>query len=276
MKQVNRVPDKSYGILQRTEVGSPADEVVEHVRRLGYGVLDSGYGQAELHHLSAEFDNLHQKYLERYGEARLTSIDEQHTIRAPLAHGSAPFLKLAFNQNLLLVLKKLITGKFILNQQDGIVNPPQQTYNQSAWHRDLPYQHFLSTTPLAINALFCLDDFTFENGATFVLPASHKTEAFPSEPHVKKNALQIEAKAGSFILLDCMLFHAGGFNGTQARRRAVNHVYNIPYFKQQINLPANMGAGELSPEQREILGFRYVEPASVAAYLSGRSPQKAG
>lgn len=275
MKQVNRVPDKSYGILQRTEVGSPADEVVEQVRRRGYGILDSGYGKAELQHLSAEFDSFHQKYLERFGKVRLTSVDEHNTIRAPLAHGSVPFLKLAFNENLLLALRKLIAGKFILNQQNGIINPPQQTYNQSAWHRDLPYQHFVSTTPLAINALFCLDDFTLENGATFVLPASHKMEAFPSESFVKMNALQIEAQAGSFILLDCMLFHAGGFNGTQTRRRAVNHVYNIPYFKQQINLPANMGDGELSVEQREILGFPYLEPASVAAYLSGRSPRKA-
>ena len=275
MKQVNRVPEKSYGILRQTVAGSAIDGVVEQVRSLGYGILDSGYGTVELQNLSAEFDSVHRKYLERYGEAWLTGIDEHNTIRAPLTHGSAAFLKLAFNENLLLVLKKLIAGKFILNQQNGIINPPQQTYNQSAWHRDLPYQHFLSSTPLAINALFCLDDFTFENGATFVLPASHKSEAFPSEPYMKKNALQIEAKAGSFILLDCMLFHAGGFNATQARRRAVNHVYNIPYFKQQINLPANMSDAGLSPEQSEILGFHYLEPASVAAYLTGRSPQKA-
>lgn len=275
MKQVNRVPEKSYGILQRTEIGSSIEEVVERVRRLGYGILDSGYGKAELQYLSTEFDSLHQKCLEHYGEVWLAGIDEHNTIRAPLTHGSAPFLKLAFNENLLRTLRKLIAGKFILNQQNGIINPPQQTYNQSEWHRDLPYQHFLSTTPLAINALFCLDDFTFENGATFVLPASHKSEAFPSGPYIKENALQVEAKAGSFILLDCMLFHAGGFNGTQRRRRAVNHVYNIPYFKQQINLPVNMGDAELSPEQREILGYHYLEPASVAAYLSGRSPLKA-
>lgn len=275
MKLARRVPEKSYGILQQTAAGSAIDEVVEQVRSLGYGILDSGYGAPELQNLSAEFDRVHRKYIESYGEAWLTGLDEHNTIRAPLTHRSAAFLALAFNENLLLALKKLIAGKFILNQQNGIINPPQQSYNQSAWHRDLPYQHFLSTTPLAVNALFCLDDFTFENGATFVLPASHKSGAFPSAPYVKKNALQIEARAGSFILLDCMLFHAGGFNATQARRRAVNHIYNIPYFKQQINLPANMSDAELSPEQSEILGFRYLEPVSVAAYLSGRGPQKA-
>nr|WHW29472.1 putative phytanoyl-CoA dioxygenase family protein [uncultured bacterium] len=274
MKKLSRAPENSYGMLQQTVAASALDQVVESVRSIGYGILDSGYGADQLKRLSVEFDRVHRKYLDSYGEARLKGLEEHNTIRAPLAQGSDEFLALAFNGNLLQALKKLIMGKFILNQQNGIINPPQQTYNQGVWHRDLPYQHFVSSTPLAINALFCLDDFTFENGATFVLPASHKLEAFPSSPYVQKNALQIEAKAGSFIVLDCMLFHAGGFNATQTRRRAVNHIYNIPYFKQQINLPANMRDARLSTEQSEILGFRYVEPVSVAAYLSGRGPQK--
>jgi ectoine hydroxylase-related dioxygenase (phytanoyl-CoA dioxygenase family) len=128
--------------------------------------------------------------------------------------------------------------------------------------------------PIAINALFCVDDFTFENGATFVLPASHKCEAFPSENYVKKNALQIEAKAGSFIVLDCMVFHTGGFNKTNLERRAVNHLYNIPYFKQQINIPMNMTSTKLSAEAIDILGFNYVEPSSISDYLSKRTGTK--
>lgn len=250
------------------------DAAVEQMDCLGYAVLSSGYATEQLNTLSVEFDRVHREYLKRYGEDRLTAIDEHNTIRSPFADGNAAFLSLAFNENLLTALKKLIDGKFILNQQNGIINPPRQTYNQGAWHRDLPYQHFLSTKPLAINALFCLDDFSLANGATFVLPASHKSAAFPSASYVERNALQIEAKAGSFILLDCMLFHAGGYNSTQERRRAVNHVYNIPYFKQQINLPASMDAARLMPEQREILGFRDVEPQSVEAYLSRRASPK--
>lgn len=276
MSNISRPPEKSYGVLQQTVADSAIDGVVEQVRNLGYGILDSGCTAPELQHLSSEFDAVHRDYIERFGDKWLADIDEHNTIRAMLTQGSATFLELAFNPRLMTTLKKLIAGKFILNQQNGIINPPRQIYNQGAWHRDLPYQHFVSTSPLAINALFCIDDFTLENGATFVLPASHKSEAFPSEHYVQKNLLQVEAKAGSFILLDCMLFHAGGFNATQTRRRAVNHIYNIPYFKQQINLPENMGEAELPPEQREILGFSYLEPASVAAYLSSRKPQKAG
>ncbi|HCS29385.1 MAG TPA: phytanoyl-CoA dioxygenase, partial [Spongiibacteraceae bacterium] len=134
----------------------------------------------------------------------------------------------------------------------------------------LPYQHYTSSTPLAVNALFCVDDNTLENGAAFVLPASHKAIAFPSESYLRKNAVQVNAKAGQYILLDCMLFHSGGFNRTAKERRAINHVFSIPYFKQQINLPENMHADDLSPEAQALLGFNFQEPASIASYLASR------
>jgi ectoine hydroxylase-related dioxygenase (phytanoyl-CoA dioxygenase family) len=191
-----------------------------------------------------------------------------------LTQGGAIFTRLALNENLISTLKLALSGKFIINQQNGIVNPPGEKYNQGSWHRDLPYQHFVSSRPLAVNALYCVDDFTLENGATFVLAASHKSERFPSESYVMRNALQIEAKAGSYILLDCMLFHAGGFNSTGVARRAVNHVYNIPFFKQQINLPSNVPFESLAAEEREIFGFNYVEPATVEEFLSKREAAK--
>ncbi len=119
-----------------------------------------------------------------------------------------------------------------------------------------------------------IDDFTRVNGATFVLPASHKSESFPSADYIERNARQIEAKAGSFILLDCMLFHSGGLNTTPNARRAVNHIYNIPYFKQQIHIPANMSDKTLSRADREILGFDYAEPQSVEDYFSMTAGRK--
>lgn len=275
MTTAHNTPHASYGILQQDLSESTLDIAAEQVRNLGYAILDSGYTAPELQRISEEFNRTREHYVETYGEAQLRSLNEFHTIRSPLTHGSEVFLKLALNENLLSILKKLIFGKFIINQQNGVINPPQETYNQAAWHRDLPYQHFVSTKPLAINALFCVDDFTFENGATFVLPASHKSEAFPSPNYVQRNAIQVEAKAGSFILLDCMMFHSGGFNKTGSVRRAVNHVFSIPYFKQQINIPMNIkSVANLSSEVRDILGFTYVEPTSIMDYFSTRIDKK--
>jgi ectoine hydroxylase-related dioxygenase (phytanoyl-CoA dioxygenase family) len=270
----NNIPESSYGVLQQNLSQNIFDEAAEQVRNIGFAVIDSGYSESELLQFSDEFNATRKRYVDTYGEQELKSINEYNTIRSPLTHSGDAFLKLALNENLMSALKKLIQGKFILNQQNGIINPPKETYNQAAWHRDLPYQHFVSTKPLAINALFCVDNFTIENGATFVIPASHKSEAFPSENYIKRNAIQVQAKAGSFILLDCMIFHAGGYNTTSSSRRAVNHVYNIPYFKQQINIPSNMESANLSAETRDILGFNYIESSSIAQYLSTRASKK--
>lgn len=267
----NNIPELSYGILQQNLSDSSFEEAAENVKNLGYAVVASGYKPLELKSISAEFDRVKKQYSEKHGEDLLRSINEHNTIRALLTYGGEVFLKLALNENMLSLVAKLIQGKFILNQQNGVINPPQESYNQGAWHRDLPYQHFVSTRSLAINAIFCVDDFTFENGATFVLPSSHKSENFPSKNYIQKNAIQIEAKAGSFIVLDCMTFHAGGFNKTHFPRRAVNHVYNIPYFKQQINIPMSMLNFNLSSEVKELLGFNCTEPTSVSEYLLKRT-----
>lgn len=271
MKMFDGLPCTAYGILQRDVFNSEQEEVAEQVRRLGYAVLDSGYSNDKLEEISDAFNQSRANYVNKWGEYRLKEVDEINSIRALLTHGDPIFLHLAMNHDLITVLQKLIMGKIILNQQNGIINPAQEKYNQGSWHRDLPYQHFVSNSPLAVNALFCVDDFTVENGSTFVLPASHKTAAFPSENYVQKNSIQVEAKAGSFIILDCMLYHSGGFNKTMKDRRAINHVYTIPYFKQQINLPENMRAEGLSDNEREWLGFGCQAPVSIENYLVERS-----
>lgn len=268
------LPQSSYGILKQDQFESELDEVAEQVRRLGYATLDSGFRDSEMRFIADEFERTRAAYVSTWGGERLKRLNEIHTVRAPLTHGSPEFMRLALNPTLLAVLRRLIQGKFILNQQNGVINPPNETYNQAAWHRDLPYQHYTSSSPLAVNALFCVDDFTIENGATFVLPASHKTGNFPSENYIRRNALQVQAKAGQYILLDCMLFHSGGFNRTDRERRAVNHVYTVPYFKQQINLPGNLHADGLTQEEKEILGFQFQEPVSIERYLASREKAK--
>lgn len=266
----NPIPVGSYGVLVQDNPASELDEVAEQVRRIGYAILDSGYAADKLSEVSEAFNMTRADYVQKYGEARLRSANEFHTIRALLTHGGTVFICLATNRNLLSVLNRLIVGKFILNQQNGVINPPEGNYNQGVWHRDLPYQHFVCNTPLAVNALFCVDDFTLENGSTFVIPASHKSVNCPSQSYIQRNALQVCARAGQYILLDCMVFHSGGFNRSDKERRAINHVYTIPQFKQQIQLPELMKHADLNPTQKELFGFNFQEPISIDHYLNKR------
>jgi ectoine hydroxylase-related dioxygenase (phytanoyl-CoA dioxygenase family) len=210
------------------------------------------------------------------GVERLKNLDEHNTIRLPLAL-DREFLNLARNDKILAICEALLGPYFILNQQNGIINPPKrERYNQGSFHRDLPYQHFVSSRPIAVNALFCLDEFTLNNGATLAIVASHKQEAFPSDQVIRRHAVQITAPRGSFIVLDCMLFHSGGVNETNTPRRAVNHVYSIPLLRQQIDLPAALaGLYSDDPDAAKLLGYGVDTPRSVADYYLTREKAKA-
>ena len=266
-----KIPLESYGVALSSKINSKIDEKLEELKLKGFCVLESGYNSRALKNISETFDLVKVAYDKEYKKIKLNKIDEHNTLRLPLAFGKNNIFKtLAFNKKLIELVSRAIQGKFILNQQNGIINPPRQKYNQGKWHRDLPYQHYVSSRPLALNALFCVDDFTNENGSTFVLQSTHKAEKFPSQTYVVNNAHQVIAKKGCFIVLDCMLFHAGGKNQTDRPRRAVNHVYTIPFFKQQISISNNISHQNLSEFEKEILGIPYVEPQTVAAYLLSR------
>lgn len=272
----NTLKLQSYGVIRQRRCASPYEAVAEEVRERGYAVIEDACSQQQLAEISETFDRVRERYIEVFGESRLRALDEHHTVRALLTHAMDAFLPLALNKHLAATLELLIEGKFVLNQQNGIVNPPREEYNQGKWHRDLPYQHFVSSRPLAINALFCLDDFTAENGATWVLPGSHRSEELGSDAFLERNRVQIVARAGSFIVLDCMLYHSGGVNHSTLPRRAVNHVFTIPFFKQQIQLPRNLDATALTPEARDVLGFGYVEPTSVEDFFAMREQRLRG
>ncbi len=263
---------KRYGVIEQTACDGDVAHACESIRHLGHGIVDGGYETKWLAALSEAFERAQQRHASEHGGAEaLKAIDEHNTIRLPLAY-EPMFLELAANRKILDLCRQLVSGYVVLNQQNGVINPPcAERYNQGAWHRDLPYQHFVSSRPLAINALFCLDPFTVENGATMVLPASHRQEAFPSDRFVETEAATITAPAGSFIVLDCMMFHSGGVNVTDRPRRAVNHVYSIPLLRQQIDLPAALGEDFTTDgELRRLLGYDVRTPRSVAGYLAGR------
>lgn len=266
----SHLPMAAYGVLDDFRTMASINPAVEQLRTIGYAVVDSGKTQSEINDIGERFARVFENYVREYGRAALESVNEIDTVRALLTQGDEVFLQLAMNPALMSVVKEIIVGKFILNQQNGIINPPQKQYSQSAWHRDLPYQHFVSSRPLALNALYCIDDFTSMNGGTFVLPASHKIEQFPSLDYIRGNAIQIEAKAGSFIVLDCMLYHCGGYNATSSPRRAVNHLFTVPYIKQQINLSKATAGQILDSEQKAFLGYDYQIPDSVSSYLKSR------
>ena len=265
-----------YGVYKQTISDSLIDRAVEEIGLIGFAIVDSNYGHDYIAMLSSAFDRtLAATHQSNGGGEELAKIDEHNTIRLPLASDPA-FLDLALNPTVLAICRRLMGDYIVLNQQNGIVNPPNAArYNQGAYHRDMPYQHFVSSHPLMVNAVFCLDEFTNANGATLVVPASHKVEAFPSDDVINSHQRQLSAAAGSFIIMDSMVFHCGGVNTTDRPRRAVNQAYSIPFIRQQIDIPAALGPRYTAdPDIRKLLGYDVQTPMSVAGYYESRRVKK--
>ena len=264
--------ERFYGVLERTEANDAATQAAESLRTLGYAVIDGGFGPDKLDQIGTGFDTAYRAFANANGGVdALKEIDEHNSIRAAFSYEKS-LIDVANNPTVRGIVQGLIGGYQVLSQQNGVINPANaQEYNQGAWHRDLPYQHCVFSRPLAINALFCVDDFTAENGATLVLPGTHKIEAFPSAHFVAQAAVQVTAPKGSYILLDCMVYHTGSTNRTDTPRRALNHVYTSPILRQQISFPDLLGPHWTDDaDLRRLLGYEVATPTSVEAYMAAR------
>ncbi|WP_017260208.1 phytanoyl-CoA dioxygenase family protein [Pedobacter arcticus] len=228
--------EKSYGVNRQTKLNSKIDIHLEELQINGFTVLENVLKNDELLDCRLKLDSIYETQKAQFGAENLIKINEQNLVRCPLIYDTF-FLNIATNEKVLEFVKLLIGDYFILHLQNGIINKPSEEHHQSSWHRDLPYQNFVISKPLAIGALYCIDDFTNESGGTFVLPYSHRVESIPTAHYVEKYCRQIVAKAGSVILFDSMLFHKAGYNSSSFIRRAINNVYVVPILKQQIDLP---------------------------------------
>ena len=57
-----------------------------------------------------------------------------------------------------------------------------------------------------------LDDFNQENGATRIVPNSHKQKKYPKNGKVYKDEKKIFGKKGSLLIFNPSMWHGGGAN----------------------------------------------------------------
>jgi ectoine hydroxylase-related dioxygenase (phytanoyl-CoA dioxygenase family) len=95
----------------------------------------------------------------------------------------------------------------------------------------LPRPHI----PITINAIWAVTDFTATNGATRIVPGSHKYDHAPEYGREYETALAT-MPAGSVMLFDSALWHGGGANDSDARRFAFSCAYCWGWMRQQENL----------------------------------------
>jgi ectoine hydroxylase-related dioxygenase (phytanoyl-CoA dioxygenase family) len=242
--KLHRMPDTApvdvpaYGVREREPAGDDAALHAEELRRDGYTVLPGVFDEATMRRNALRLDELLvQQTAECGGPDVLQRARDADLVRCPLAYDDA-LLQLACDARVLAVAQRLLGDNVVLLMQNAVVNRPQLEQAQSRYHRDLNYQHWTSSRPLALNFLVCVDRFYVEGGATWVLPGSHRYEVFPSPRYVARHEVPVEAEAGAVVMMDAMLFHRSGHNRSADHvRRAVNHVVGTPFMAQQIDMP---------------------------------------
>lgn len=257
---------RTYGVTSpNTNSGTLAQE---ELARNGFSVLPGVIAPDVLGAMREALDRLLAIQTARFGgEERLSEIGDAWQVRAPLQEEPV-FLELLRLPALDAIVEATLGPAALVMQQNGIILPPMAaTHHQQSWHRDLPYQEFTSSKPIALGSLAVLDSFSADSGGTRFLPGSHRHERFPSDEYVARWAYQPEAAAGDVVVFDAMVFHAGGVNSGRHPRRAVNTLFGIPLLAQQVALTAKP---DMDPKMRRRLGLDYQPAASADAWRSAR------
>jgi len=274
---MNESLDVFKGVKESFEPKDMLDQYQEEILRNGYTIIENVLSEKQLQILRKKMDELYDKQAQEVGgEEALREIGDSDSVKHLLVLDEM-FLPLVSSEIMLSIVQRLLGDYFILNLQNGILNRPEVFNPASLWHRDLFYQHYSSSRPLAISTLFCLDDFTEETGGTFILPGSHKHDIFPSPEFALKHETQLTAKAGSVLVFDSMMFHRCGYNKSNQIRRSISQIFTLPPFKQQISLPKSLeGKYSDDPFLRKVLGYDSETADSLKDWRSVRIRSRAG
>ncbi len=210
-------------------------DVARHAARIrddGFTVIENAAEPALVRGLIAAVERIeHEHDL----KAAKTSFEGFKTLRVNnlLAYDEI-FWQVPLHDNVLPVVERVLDKECLLSSFCSLVLGPGQ--EAQPIHEDtqlipLPRPHI----PITVNAIWALTDFTAENGATRIIPGSHKRDHSP-EYGKAYDAEIATMSSGSVMLFDSALWHGAGANSSNARRFAFSCAYCWGWMRQQENL----------------------------------------
>ncbi len=247
---ITNIEDALYALGVRDNTLSAAEK--KALDEQGYLILNGIIEKSQLKQWRETFDNLlAQDKIEMAGAYKARGT--RHL--SDLVNKTTMFDLVFTSPRLLAAVHQILGRDFRLVMPAG--RDPHPGFGQQSLHADAanysPYQ-----PAWAVTSLWMIDDFTAENGATRLVPGSHKLPPNqlinPAATHPRQ--IQAVAPAGSVLVFNSFLWHSGMLNRSQVRRRALQVVYS----------PTDMGQYISSAYQRES-GFDMHSPA--AKYILG-------
>jgi ectoine hydroxylase-related dioxygenase (phytanoyl-CoA dioxygenase family) len=235
-----------------------SSEDVDTFQRDGFVIFERALDRAQLAGLVAGLAPH-----ERDRPMGRTPFEGQRSQRVySLAGKGEAFLELAEHPRVVALLDRLLMPNYLLSTLQSIrLHPGEQ---QQAWHTDdafyfAPRPHAL---PMGVSVMWAIEDFTADNGATEVIPGSHRWGM--DHPEQRDHDTHVAAMpAGSAIVFDAALWHRGGANRTSGTRLAISPQYCQPWLRPQesqlLVVPPD-AARACSERVRAMLGYSIHPP----------------
>ncbi|MGB6035334.1 MAG: phytanoyl-CoA dioxygenase family protein [Cryomorphaceae bacterium] len=259
---------KSYGI--NIEKGNEEILFFEELERKGVTIQKGVFDKSKMAELCRIAEEICAEQVKSFGQTKLEQINEADLVRCPLV-SSNEFLELVLVEPILSIVDRVIGSEFHLHLQNCVINRSKREHHQSSWHRDLPYQNWVCSKTLSINAFICLSPFNPKTGGTQFVLGSHLHETIPSESYLNENLHVPEAEAGDVLFFNSMVLHRAGQNTSKGDRYGVNQVFTIPIIKQQIDLTSVEADDKFDQSLiSKVLGQKYQVPHSVQEFRENR------
>jgi ectoine hydroxylase-related dioxygenase (phytanoyl-CoA dioxygenase family) len=179
-----------------------------------------------------------------------------------LAGKGEVFQRLAEHPRVMAIVERLLMPNFLLSTIQSIRLHPGE--KSQAWHTDdafyfMPRPHRL---PLAVSVIWAIEEFTEENGATEVIPGSHRWGLEHPEER-EHDVVAATMPAGSCIVFDGALWHRGGANESRGTRLAISPQYCQPWLRpqeSQLLIVPPEAARACSERMRTMLGYSIHPP----------------
>ena len=172
--------------------------------------------------------------------ARTTGTQTDNLRNAHAIVGKHPhFYEFYLNPPVMRIVRAVLGDDAIL--YDGNIRVPMPTGGRDAAkgfqvhvdRQDYTVRPFVGGKhfPMALNIVWCLVDFTRENGGTLLWPQSHLSCQVPEPDRAPEGAIQVEAPAGAALIWDAALWHQGGINSSTDPRWTIIGYYQRAWLK---------------------------------------------
>ena len=246
-------------------------EAVDAVTEQGFAILPDAIPATLRLDLIGALEHVEREHDYGFGQ---TAFEGRKTVRIyNLLRYGAPFDQVPASEPVYSIAEEILGEGFLLSSLSAITLAPGQ--EAQPLHSDSQLISLRRPHPcLMLNAFWVLTEFTEANGATRIVPGSHK---YPKPPKYGEtyDTIPAEAPAGSLILFDSQLWHAGGENRTEERRWAISSYYFAGWVRQQENpflsIPPDI-ACSLPPTVQDLCGYSLYR--GQYGHVEGKDPRE--